>query len=229
MKQHTLKGKKRDILGRKVKQLRKAGEVPATVYGKKISSNSVTVAAIDFKKVYKEAGETGLIELVVDSSIHPVLIHNVQQDPVDGTLLHVEFYQVDLKEKVKTKVPLVIIGDSPAVAERKGVVLSLLSEIEVEALPTDLPEKIEVDISILTDVDQEVKVSDLRVISGVTILTDVAVGLVKIGSLVSKEAEAQAEADAQAAATKAETETPAEGAVQPEEAKVEEKPAEKTA
>jgi large subunit ribosomal protein L25 len=165
--------------------------------------------------------------------MHPVLIHNVQIDPVDESILHVEFYQVDLKEKVKTKVPLVVVGESPAVAERKGVILSLLTEIDVEALPTDLPEKIEVDVSKLTEVDQEIKVSELQVPAAVTVLSDAVLGVVKVGALVSKEAEAQAaaEAEAQAAsAAAAETAAPAggaEAAPQGEAVSGEAKPAEK--
>ncbi len=230
MKAHTLNGKKRESLGRKVKHLRMAGELPATVYGKKLTSFSVSVATADFKKVFQEAGETGLIELSVGAETHPVLIHNVQIDPVDERLLHVEFYQVDLKEKVKTKVPLVTVGESPAVAERKGVLLSLLTEIEVEALPTDLPEHIDVDVSSLSEVGQEVTVSQLSIPSGVEILTDKEVALVKVDALVSKEAEAQAAAEAEAAAAAEAEVAPAAGAGTPsEEVKAEEKTAEKPA
>lgn len=228
MKAHTLIGKKRDLVGRKVKKLRVLGTVPATVYGKKLASFSVSVSAADFKKVYQEAGETGLIELSIDKIVHPVLIHNVQIDPVDESLLHVEFYQVDLKVKVKTKVPLLMVGESPAVTERKGVILSLLTEIEVEALPAELPENIEVDISTLADVGQEINVSQLNVPKSVAMLTDLSVVVVKVDALVSKEAEAQA-AEAEAAA--AETQAAAESAatVPAADVKVEEKPGEKSA
>lgn len=229
MKKHILLGKKREDSGRKVKHLRAGGVLPATVYGKKVTSFSVTVQTSEFKKIYHEAGETGLVELTIDKDIHPVLIHNVQIDPVDESLLHVEFYQVDLKVKVKTKVPLQIVGESPAVTERKGVILSLLTEIEVEALPTDLPEHIEVDVTSLAEVGQEITVSQLAVPSEVTILTDLEVSVVKIDALVSKEAEAQAAADAAAAAaaTAEVAEAPAtEGAAT--EVKTDEKPADKT-
>ncbi len=190
---------KRDVVGRKTKKLRLEGMIPATVYGNNVPSVSVTVTLADFKKVYAEAGETGLVELSVDGSVRPTLIHHVQKDPLKDTVLHVEFHQVDLKVNVKAAVPLAFIGESPAVAQKIGVLLTLLTEIEVEALPTDLPEKIEVDVSTLTEVDQEVKVSDLKVPSGVTVLSDATVSVVKVGSLVSKEAEAQAEQEAAAA------------------------------
>lgn len=200
MKKHTLSANKRDIFGRKVKKLRATGQIPATIFGKKIASTSVSVAQDLFINVYKEAGETGLVELSVGDKIRPVLIHHVQRDPVRGTFLNVEFHQVDLNVTVHANVPLIIIGQSPAVTQKKGVVLTILDEIEVEALPTDLPEKIEVDVRTLLEVNAEVKVSDLRIPKGVTVLSDSGLTVVKIGSLVSKEAEAEAAAEAAKAA-----------------------------
>ncbi len=211
MKKHTLKAEKRSVVGRKVKQLRAGGQVPATVYGKKVSSTSVSVQASDFAKVYGEAGETGLVELSVAGDVRPVLIHSVQKHPVHGNILHVEFFQVDLKEKVRAKVPIEFIGESPAVVNKQGVLLTLLTELEVEAFPTDLPEKFFLDVSTLAAVNQEFKVADAKVPSGVTLVTDVSLPVVKVGALVSKEAEEQAAVEAAAAAAA----TPAEGEVAP--------------
>src|SRR5690348_15603151 len=112
MKKYTLTGLKRDIIGRKVKKLRKKGELPATVYGKKIHSVSLSVSKDAFMSVYKEAGETGLIELSIDGDIRPVLVNTVQIDPVSSIPLHIEFHQVDLKEKVHAKVPVELAGES---------------------------------------------------------------------------------------------------------------------
>lgn len=227
MKKHTLKGESREIVGRKVKKLRADGLLPVTVYGKKVDSQNLVVSASDFAKTYMETGETGLIELAVGSDLKPVLVHHVQRDPVRNTILHVEFHQVDLKEKVHANVPLVLVGEAPAVAQKVGVLLTLLSEIEVEALPTDLPEKIEVDVTSLAEVGQELKVSDLRAPSGVAVLSDAAISVVKVGELVSKEAEEQAAAEvaaAEEAAAPAEGEAPAEDAEKPAEASAE-KPA----
>ena len=129
MKKHTLTAEKRTTIGRKVKQLRKQGKLPATVYGKKVKSESLVVAADTFGRVYSEAGETGLVELMVGTEVKPVLIHTVQKDPVYGQFLHVEFFQVDLKEKVKTRVPLVFVGEAAAVANKSGVLLTILDEL----------------------------------------------------------------------------------------------------
>lgn len=212
MKKHVLSATVRDLVGRKVKTLRSQGQTPATVYGKNIKSVSLTVPSEAFAKVYAAAGETGLVELSVGGDMRPVLIHTVQKDPVKRQLLHVEFYQVDLKEKVHANVPVEFTGDAPAVTGKVGVLLTILDEIEVEALPTNLPEKLLVDVTKLAQVDQEVNVSDITAPSGVTILTAADQTVVRVGPLISKEAEAQAAAEAAVAAAAAAAAAPAEGA-----------------
>lgn len=203
MKKHSLTAEARSVSGRKVKNLRKKGLVPGSVYGKKVKSVSVAINLDSFIKVYQEAGESGLVELKVANEVKPVLIHNVQKNPLTGSPIHVEFYQVDLKEKVHAKVPVEFTGESAAVREKQGVLLTILDEIEVGALPTELPEKIEVDISGLSAVGEEIKVSDLKISSAVTVLTEAGLTIVKIAALVTKEAEAEAAAEAAAAATAA--------------------------
>jgi len=203
MKKYILLATKRDLVGRKVKNLRAKGEIPATVYGKDVKSVSVAVSSDAFAKIFAEAGETGLVELSLGGETRPVLVHTVQKDPVKGHVLHVEFYQVNLKQKVKTNVPVEFTGEAPAVTGKVGVLLTLIDEVEVEALPTDLPEKILVDVSKLAEIDQEVKVGDIPIPAGVTLLTAPDQSVVRVGSLISKEAEAQAAAEAAAAAAAA--------------------------
>lgn len=228
MKKHTLQATKRTVTGKKVKTLRAKGEIPGTIYGRRVKSVSVSVSIDAFKKTYTEAGETGLVELTLEKEVRPVLIHRVDRDPVDSRLLHIEFFQVDLKEKVHTKVPLEVSGESPAVAQKLGVILTTLNEVEVEALPADLPEKIVVDVSQLAAVGDELKVSDLKVPSGVTITTAADLTVVKVGALVSKEAEAQAAQDEAAAAEAQAQAAPTEGAqAAPTEEKSPEAPKEK--
>lgn len=205
MHKYHLDAQVRKQIGRKVKELRKQDLIPATVYGKQISSASISVAKKEFQKIYADAGETGLIELKLNEQVRPVLIHRIQIHPVNEEILHIEFHQVDLKEKVKTKVKVEFSGESPVVAQKEGVLLTVLDEIEVEALPTDLPEKLSMDISVLTKVDQELKVADLGIPKEVTVLSDPGLTLAKIGSLVTKEAEKEA-AEAAAAAAAAATE-----------------------
>ncbi len=163
MDKQVLKAEVRKVSGRKVKNLRKEGILPANVSGKKIKSEAVQVSLKDFEKVYKEVGETGLLMLQVGSGERPVLIHNLQLNPVTGSLIHVDFLQVDLKEKVSAEVPVELTGESPAEKQAIGTVVQQLNEIEVEALPTDLPEKFQVSVEGLMEVDQAIFVKDLKV------------------------------------------------------------------
>lgn len=173
MATYTLEVTKRELFGRKLKSLRRTGVLPANVYGKMTPSTSVQVDLKKFIKIYEEAGETGLVTLKIGTDSRPVLIHNVQRNPVMGHPVHVDFLQVDLKEKVTVMVPLEFIGESPAEANEVGIVVRQLNEIEVEALPAELPESIEVDLSGLAEIDQSIKVSDLKVdTSKVEIKTD---------------------------------------------------------
>lgn len=217
MKRHKLVVEKRAVLGKKVHKLRKEGFLPANIYGKGVKSLAVQVPYKEFEKIYKEAGETGIIDVEVGGEVRPSLIHNVQQDYSKHVLLHADFFQVNLKEKVKTMVKLVTVGEPKAVAEKLGLLMQTLSEVEIEALPTDLPENIEVNVEPLAVLDAQVTVGEIKAPAGVTILTDASQVVAKIGSLISKEAAEQAAAEAAAAeAAKAAAPT-AEGAAAPAE------------
>ncbi len=196
----TLNANKRVIVGRKVKQLRKEGLIPANIFGKKVKSQSVSVVEKELSSVFSKVGETGLVELMLEKTAHPVLIHNVSYHSVTGLPLHVDFFQVDLKEKVQTRVPLEFVGEAPAVKDKLGVLLHIISEVEIEALPADLPEKLEVDISRLALVGDTMKVSELKVSDKIKILSDANLEFIKVAPLVSKEAEQMAK---EAAETKA--------------------------
>lgn len=158
----TLFAKERKIVGKKVKTLRREGILPANVYGKDVASTAVQVDYKDFEEVFRKSGETQLVYLVLGKEEVPVLIHNVQKDPVTGVFLHADFMKVSLKEKVTTLVPVEGVGESPAEKQGLGTVVFHIDELEVEALPTDIPEKIEVDLSGLSEVGQSILVSDLE-------------------------------------------------------------------
>lgn len=184
MDKQILNAQKRIVKGRKVKTLRLEGFLPGNIYGKKTESLAVAVKTTDFLQVYKEAGETNLVNLVIKNGKideRAVLISNVQKDPVGGSPVHVDFRQVDLKEKVTAEVPVEIEGESPAEKQGLGTVVQYVNEIEVEALPTDLPDKFVVDIAKLEAVDQAVSVKDLRVDKEkIEIKMDVETILVKV-------------------------------------------------
>lgn len=175
-KKFSLEASKRDIFGRKVKRLRKEGLIPANIFGKKIKSEALSVKSKEFSEVFEKAGETQIIYL----NDRPVLVSGLQIDPVTSNYLHIDFRQVDLTEKITANVPVELIGESPAEKQKLGTVVQQLSEIEVEALPTDLPEKIEVDSSTLVEVDQTIYVKDLKIDKKVIVLTDLESIVVKV-------------------------------------------------
>lgn len=199
MKRYKLAVEKRKVIGKKVKKLRKEGLLPANLYGKGVKSLSVQVPYKDFEKVYKEAGVTGIVDVSVGGEIRPSLIHNVQQDYYKHTLLHADFFQVNLKEKVKTMVKIITVGEPKAVSEKLGLLMQTLNEVEIEALPTDLPDKIEVNVDPLAVLDAQITVGEIKAPAGVAILTDPSQVIAKISSLISKEAAEQAAAEAVAA------------------------------
>jgi large subunit ribosomal protein L25 len=121
------------------------------------------------------------------------LVKQIQLHPVTGTPLHIEFHEVNLKEKIKANVPVVLIGESPAIKEGMGTLLHLIDEIEVEALPTDLPEHIEIDITKLAAVNDQIMIKECMTNKDVTILTDPEIIVVKIGQLTAPEPEPIAE------------------------------------
>lgn len=227
-----LKAAPRKVLGKKVKALRKEGIIPAHVFGHNVKTIHVQVEDKEFTKVLSEAGETTVIDLTVNGTKHPVLVRGVQTHPVTDKILHIDFYQVSAKEKVKVAIPLEIMGEAPAVEKKLGVLLTPISEIEIEALPGNLPEKIEVDISKLENVGDAVQVRDLKVDrEKIEVLTDGELVVANVGELVTKEAEEvlateAAEREAAAAEAAAAEEAPAEEAVPTEGTEVTEQPEE---
>lgn len=208
MKRYKLSAEPRKITGKKVKKLRREGILPANVYGKGIKSQSLQLPLKEFEEVFKDAGETGVIDLTYGKDTVPVLIHNLHTD-YRNTPLHADFFQVNLKEKVTAMIQIELIGESKAEAEKTGLIEKIVSEVEVEALPTELPEKIEINIENLAQVDDQVTAQDLKMPTGVTLLTDVNQVIVKVGELISKEAQAQAEEEAAAAEAASEEDTKA--------------------
>lgn len=202
MKHPVLTAEERRVFGKKVKKLRREGLLPSNVYGKGIKSQSLQVKLADFQTVYKEVGETGLIDLKVDGKALPVLIKNLQMDYAANLPLHADFYQVNLKEKVKAMVPIELVGEAKAVTEKVGVLLQTLSEVEVEALPDRIPESIEVNIENLAEVGAGINIGDIKAPEGVEILNEAGVGVVRIGEPAKEEPveapaeEAGAEAEA---------------------------------
>ena len=145
----TLEAKVRpDLRNSTTREFRLNGHVPAVVYGKKLESKPIAVDSISFVKLVREVGRNGIISLTVDgdNKSHQVIVTDIQQDPIKGELVHIDFFEVDMTSKMDANVPVRLVGEAPGVAEG-GMVSHLLHEISVRALPNEIPESIEVDIS----------------------------------------------------------------------------------
>jgi large subunit ribosomal protein L25 len=177
----AIKAQKRDG-SIKLDTLRKQGEIPAVFYGAGKESTSVSVPIIEFKKVWREAGESSTIKIAAPSGTVDVLIHEVQVDPVTDEPIHVDFLVIDMKKKIKVKVPIVFEGISNAVKSGIGNLVKVLHEVEIEALPGDLPSKLIADIAKLETLKDQVFVSDIKLPAGVVVInapTDVVASIVE--------------------------------------------------
>lgn len=169
----TLAAEHRDVLGKKVAALRRAGRLPAVVYGHGIDSDSVSVDAHEFEQLRRHSGPNALVDLSVDGDkARPVLVHSVQVHPVNRRPLHVDLFLVRMTEELTVEVPLVATGEAPAVTLNGGTLLHPSESVRVRALPDHLPQSIEYSVASLTDFDTAIHVRDLTVPSDVTLLTD---------------------------------------------------------
>lgn len=161
-----------DKVDSKAKDLRNQGKIPAIIYGKSFDNQKLAVDETKFNRLFKDAGSSNLVDLKVGGDSEKVLIHDVQFHPLSGKILHVDFLKINMKEKITTEIPLEIVGETPLVIEQEGSLITNKDAVEVECLPNDLVDHIKVDISVLTDFDQNIKVSDIKVPSGIEILDD---------------------------------------------------------
>ncbi len=157
----TLAVKTRDVFGKKLRKLRIDGSIPANIFGPDFKSHAVTVNFKEFIPAYKVAKETGIVYLKYDSQEVPVMIKHLQKHPVSDAILHIDFRKIDLTKKIQTNVPVRVVGISEAVSQKGGVLLTQAENLLVEALPADIPQAIEIDISTVKELGQEIKVADL--------------------------------------------------------------------
>ena len=163
---------KREILGKKVKTLRDGGLIPAELYGRDVENIHLSVPVKKFTQVFKEAGESTIVNLVLNEERFPVLINEVVTNPLDDTVMHIDFYQVRMDEKITAWVPLEFMGEAPAVKEKVGVLVKAMQEVEVEALPADLPHDFKIDLGGLTHIGMSIYVRDIKVPDGVKLLVE---------------------------------------------------------
>jgi len=173
MEKVALEAKTRAERGRKVNKGRKEGLVPAVIYGKGVESKSLWVDALEVGRLLKKAGESTIIDLLIDKKdSRNVLINEIQNDGVSGRYNHIDFFQVRMDEEIETEVELVFIGESKAVKELSGILVKNMDEISVKCLPGDLPSHIDVDISSLNTFEDRITIGDLKVPAKVKIEAD---------------------------------------------------------
>jgi large subunit ribosomal protein L25 len=200
----------RQVTGKRVRHLRRAGLLPANIYGHGLESVAVQADLHTFLSTLKAIGVNEVIDLRVrgERAARPAVVHGVQRHPITDQILHADFYQVSLREKMRADVPLVLTGASEGVSVYHGVLLQALDTLHVEALPLDIPAHIEVDVSSLKEIDSSIHVRDLSIPEKVTVLTDCDVLVARVAGQRAAEVEeepeeAVAEAEAPAAAEEA--------------------------
>ncbi len=190
METFVLEAQKRDILGKETKQLREKGLLPAVVYGPKTESLPLQISVRNFREIYKKAGDSSIIDLKIKDGekedIKQVLVKDVTFHHLNSSPLHVDFYEIERGKTLTTNVPLVFEGEAPGV-KKGGILVKSMDELEIEALPKDLPREIKVDISSLTDFDQTIYVKGIKLPSGVKSLVDPETPVITLSTPISEE------------------------------------------
>ncbi len=173
MTDYILRAQKRELTGKKVKQLRTQGLIPAVIYGHDTKNENISLNLINFKRIYKEAGTSNLVDLNVDDEKSiKVLLKEPDFDALSNQPYHVDIYKVRMSEKLTTEIPLSFVDESPAVVELEGSLVTNRDNLEVECLPGDLVSEFEVDLSTLKTFDDVIKVSDIKIPSAIEVKVD---------------------------------------------------------
>lgn len=199
----------RKDLGKRSRRLVREGKLPAVVYGHNTEATPILLDKLEFQKVFVKSGRTHLVDLALDGKTEKVLVREIQMHPRFIGPIHVDLYQVNLQEKIEVEVPVHLVGESAAVKRGDADVLQPMHAIRVECLPSDIPEAFEVDLTPLEEIEAELRVSELSVPKGVTLLEDPEDLVVKI--VHKRELKVEEEVPAAEAAVPAEGEVGAAG------------------
>jgi len=212
-----LKASVRELLGKRSRRLYGQGKLAAVVYGHNAKPTPLVLDRLEFQKVFVKSGRTHLVDLVVDGDkAEKVLVREIQTHPRRLGPIHVDFYQVNLEEKITVEVPVHLVGESAAVKRGDADILQPIHSLRVECLPSDIPEAFEVDLTPLEEIESELRISDLKIPKGVTVLIDPEELVVKI--IKKREMKIEEEVPVAEALVPAEGEAAAEGEAGAEEA-----------
>lgn len=190
MEKIVLKATKRNVTGKQVKALRRAGQLPAVIYGRHVEPIAISLEAHTAGLVFSKLTSSTLVTIDVEGTEFVALVRDRQRNYIKGNLTHVDLLALDLSEKIRTKVHLVFTGLAPAVKDYSAVLIHRMDALEVECLPTDLPERINVDISSIKEIGNSIRVQDIPMSPNVTVLED-AEEIVLIATLAKEEAAAE--------------------------------------
>lgn len=185
MANSELKAAPRMVLGKKVAQLRRTGQTPANIFGHKIESKAVQADTVELLRLLRQSSRNAIINMTVEGEPTPrtVVVRDLKRNAVTGEVLHVDFYQISMTEKIRADVPVVLFGISDAVTTFGGVLLQMTEKIAVEALPSDIPVQFDVDVSKITELEGSLHVRDLDIDTNkVTLHTDPDVVLARVAS-----------------------------------------------
>ena len=204
----ALKATARDIVGKKTRFLRREGVTPTHLFGHNLKSLALQCNTDELKHVIAQVGTTALFDLGIDGEKRPrkVLIREIQNDPLGRQILHVDFYQIKMTEKLKVEVPLVLGGEAPAMKVKGRSLQHSLTSLNIECLPDKLPHEIEVDLSPLAELGQAIHVNDLGLSTDITVTNDPGQLIVKVSETAAARAEEEVAAAEEAAPLEAEPE-----------------------
>jgi len=193
----TLQANKRNVLGKKTRFLRRQGVTPAHLFGHGLESLPLQCDTAELQQIIAKAGTTRLISLGIEGDKRPrsIFIREIQRDACTGKLLHVDFYQVRMEEKIKSDIPIVLVGEAPAMKEKGRVLTHGVTSLSIECLPEKVPPQIEVDISILEEIEQAINVKDIVLDPGITVNADPEQLVVKVTETFVKEEVEEAEVE----------------------------------
>ncbi len=192
----------REILGKKVKVLRRQGITPVHLFGRNVEPVPLQCDTTELRHVLAQAGKTGIVSLKLDKVKTPrnVMVREVQREPRTGELLHVDFYQVRMEEKIRVEVPIVPVGEAPALKSKENFLAQELNSLTIECLPDQIPGRVELDLGSLNEVEQAIRVKDIRLDDGITVFNNpeqlVAKISVRFVEKVIEEVKAEVEAEA---------------------------------
>ncbi len=216
MKGLSLQTTKRNVLGKKTRFLRRQGITPAHLFGHGLDSLSLQCDTAELQRIIAQAGTTRLIALEIEEDKQPrsVFIREIQKDACTGALLHVDFYQIRMEEKIKADIPIILVSEAPALKEKGRILTHGVTSLSIECLPDKLPPQVEVDLSPLEELEQAIYVRDITLGPDITLTTDPDQMVVKVSAVhvekieeVVEEVVAEVEEEAVAAEVKAEAPT----------------------